>query len=153
MKTGDMEKGIIGIMTKEEDVVDQFITANTHDQILFFTSLGKVYQIRSFELPEGKRASKGKSIANFLALGPAEHITSMLAIPKKTKGEALFLTMVTEQGVIKKTDARQFEDVRRSGIIAIKLEKGDLLKKVAKTSGEDDIILTTKAGIAIRFKE
>ncbi|TSC79090.1 MAG: DNA gyrase subunit A [Parcubacteria group bacterium Gr01-1014_29] len=146
-------KGIIGIMTKEEDVVDQFITANTHDQILFFTSLGKVYQVRSFELPEGKRVSKGKAITNFLPLAPSEHVTSILPVPKKNKEGELFLAMITEQGVIKKTDARQFIDVRRSGIIAIKLQKNDHLGWVRLVQQGEGIVIATRRGLSIRFKE
>ena len=146
-------KGTIGIMTKEEDVVDQFVTANTHDELLFFTSLGKAYQIRAFELPEGKRVSKGKAIANFLALAASERVTSILPVPKKNKEGELFLTMITEQGVIKKTDARQFTDVRRSGIIAIKLQTGDRLGWVHLASPGEEIIIATRRGLSIRFKE
>src|SRR3989344_1523635 len=140
-------KGTIGIMTKEEDVVDQFVTANTHDELLFFTSLGKAYQMRAFELPEGKRVSKGKAIANFLALAASERVTSILPVPKNPpaggKEGELFLTMITEQGVIKKTDARQFTDVRRSGIIAIKLQKNDHLGWVHLASPGEEIIIAT----------
>lgn len=150
-------KGTIGIMTKEEDVVDQFVTANTHDELLFFTSLGKAYQIRAFELPEGKRISKGKAIANFLALAPSERVTSILPMPKNPpaggKEGELFLTMITEQGIIKKTDARQFTDVRRSGIIAIKLQTGDRLGWVHLASPGEEIIIATRRGLSIRFKE
>ena len=146
-------KGTIGIMTKEEDVVDQFITANTHDELLFFTSLGKVFQIRAYELPEGKRVSKGKAIANFLSLGPAEQVTSILPVPKKNKEGEVFLAMITEQGVIKKTDAKQFQDVRRSGIIAIKLQKNDHLGWVHQVQHSEEIIIATRKGMSIRFKE
>ena len=150
-------KGTIGIMTKEEDVVDQFVTVNTHDELLFFTSLGKAYQMRAFELPEGKRISKGKAIANFLPLVPTEQVTSILPVPKNPpaggKEGELFLTMITEQGVIKKTDARQFTDVRRSGIIAIKLQKNDHLGWVHLVGKGKEIIIATRRGLSVRFKE
>ncbi len=146
-------KGTIGIMTKEEDVVDQFVSANTHDELLFFTSLGKAYQIRAYELPEGKRVSKGKAIANFLPLASTEQVTSILPVPKKNKEGELFLTMITEQGVIKKTDAKQFLDVRRSGIIAIKLQKNDRLGWVRLVASGEEIIIATRRGMSVRFKE
>ncbi|MEK7173798.1 MAG: DNA gyrase subunit A [Patescibacteria group bacterium] len=145
-------KGIIGIMTKEEDVVEQFVSAHTHDNLLFFTSLGKVYQIRAFEIPEGKRTSKGKSVANFLMLAGDERITSILPMPKNKTGAAS-LAMITQNGDIKKTESEFFTDVRRSGIIAIKLQKGDALGWVRLTEAGDDLMITTKHGMAIRFKE
>ena len=147
-------KGIVGITTKEEDIVEHFITANTRDNLLFFTSLGKAYQIHVYELPEGKRASKGKSVANFLPLAPAERVTSILPIPsKKSVGTPEFLTMITRQGIIKKTEASLFADVRRSGILAIKLHKGDFLGWVRLMNVGDELLLATKQGLGIRFKE
>ncbi len=149
-------KGIIGIMTKEEDVVDQFVTVHTHDNLLFFTSLGKAYQTRAYELPEGKRVSKGKAVANFLPLASDERVTSILPVPKSPpSGERsdLYLVMATERGVIKKTEAAQFADVRRSGIIAIKLQKGDRLGWVRMAGADEDITLATRQGLSIRFRE
>ncbi|MDP3784605.1 MAG: DNA gyrase subunit A [bacterium] len=146
-------KGIIGLETKEEDVVQNFISGNTHDDLLFFTSKGKVFQAKMYEIPEGKRVSKGKAVVNFLPLASDEKITSILARPKSKKGQAAALVMVTKNGVIKKVSAQYFSDVRRSGIIAIKLQKNDSLSWVLIAQKGDHVILTTKKGQAIRFKE
>jgi DNA gyrase subunit A len=145
--------GVIDLDTKEEDFVTIFLTANTHDDLLFFTDKGKAYQIKMYEIPEGKRATKGKSIMNFLALADNERVTSVLALPKKLKGETLSMMMVTRLGVAKKCSAESFKDVRRSGIIAIRLDPGDELLSVRFAVKGDDIILATKAGQSIRFKE
>ncbi len=145
--------GVIDLDTKEEDFVTIFVTANTHDDLLFFTDKGKAYQIKMYEIPEGKRATKGKSIMNFLALADNERVTSVLALPKKMKGETLSMMMVTKLGVAKKCSAESFKDVRRSGIIAIRLDAGDELLSVSFAIKGDDIILATKDGQSIRFKE
>ncbi|MEK7647159.1 MAG: DNA gyrase subunit A [Patescibacteria group bacterium] len=148
-------KGLIGITAKEEDVVEKFLTAGTHDDLLFFTDKGRVYQLKMYEIPEGKRVSKGKSIANFLSLAADESVTSILNIPKG-KGEkipALSLIMVTKNGIIKKATYDHFRDVRRSGIIAIRLQKGDILRWVMTADKGDLVLLVTKKGQAIRFKE
>ncbi|KKW34166.1 MAG: gyrase subunit A protein, partial [Candidatus Giovannonibacteria bacterium GW2011_GWA2_53_7] len=116
-------KGIIGLETKEEDAVETFLSGNTHDDLLFFTSKGKVLQTKMYEIPEGKRVSKGKAVVNFLAIAPDEKITSVLARPKAKKGQTFSFAMVTKDGIIKKVDAKHFDDVRRSRIIAIKLQK------------------------------
>lgn len=145
--------GVIDLDTKEEDFVTIFLTANTHDDLLFFTDKGKAYQIKMYEIPEGKRATKGKSIMNFLALADNERVTSVLALPKKMKGETLSMMMVTKLGVAKKCSAESFKDVRRSGIIAIRLDAGDELLSVSFAVKGDDIILATKNGQSIRFKE
>ncbi|MEK9209555.1 MAG: DNA gyrase subunit A, partial [Patescibacteria group bacterium] len=144
-------KGIIGLMTKEEDMVDDFLTVNTHDNILFFTDRGKVYQLKAYEVPQGQRQGKGKSINNFISLAGEEKVTSVLALSKGVKKPVLVL--VTKNGVIKKTDASHFQDVRRTGIIAVKLQKGDVLKWAFLASAGDHIILSTSQGQAIRFKE
>ena len=146
-------KGLIGAEVKEEDLVSVFLSANTHDDLLFFSSLGKVYQTKMYDAPEGKRTSKGKSIQNILPLASGEEITSVLAFPKTKKGEKIFLVMITAQGIIKKAEPDKFKDVRRSGIIAIKLQKGDSLKWVRLADKGDHVILATKEGKAIRFKE
>lgn len=146
-------KGISAMAMKEEDVIDTFLSLNTHDDILFFTNTGKVYKTKTYELPEGKRATKGKSIVNFLALGAQEHITSMLPIHKSKKNEVFSLVMITKNGIIKKVESSHFDDVRRSGIIALKLKKGDTLRWVRAVGKGDHIVLTTANGKAIRFKE
>ena len=146
-------KGLVGAEIKEEDMVTIFLTANTHDDLLFFSSAGKVYKTKMYDVPEGKRISKGKSIFNLLPLGQMEEITSALALPKAKKGEKLFLVMITQKGIIKKVDADHFQDVRRSGIIALRLKKEDSLKWVRLTSKGDHVILATRQGKSIRFKE
>jgi DNA gyrase subunit A len=145
-------KGLMGMKTMQDDIVEHFITASTHDNLMFFSNSGKVFQTQAYEIPEGTRVARGRGLLNFLEMSNEEKVLSL--VPRKAKDEqAKFLVMVTKNGTIKKTALDEFENVRKSGIIAIKLDKGDTLKKVVKTSGEDDIILTTKQGIAIRFKE
>ena len=146
-------KGLIGAEVREEDVVSIFLSANTHDDLLFFSSLGKVYQTKMYDVPEGRRISKGKSILNILPLAPGEETTSVLAVPKVKKGEKVFLVMITRLGIIKKVEPQHFEGVRRSGIIAIKLQKGDSLGWVRLAGKGDHVVLATKLGKAIRFKE
>ena len=155
--------GVIDMSTKDEDFVTIFLTANTHDDLLFFTDKGKVYQTKMFEIPEGKRASKGKSIVNFLSLSSEERVTSVLVIPKNLEArlplgslaskETIGLIMVTKNGIIKKVALSSFKDVRSSGIIAIRLSKGDELMWASIVSKGDDVILITKQGQSIRFKE
>lgn len=159
-------KGIMGMKTMQEDVVEHFIYASTHDNLLFFTDSGKVFQTQVYEIPEGTRVARGRGVMNFLEILPEEKVLSLVPITKEKSSPSAkasqdqeesaklkYLVMVTKNGRIKKTSLEEFENVRKSGIIAIKLDKGDLLKKVVKTTGEDDIILTSKNGIAIRFKE
>ncbi len=145
--------GVIDLDTKEEDFVTMFLTASMHSDLLFFTNLGKVYQIKMYDLPEGKRATKGKSIMNFISLTDGEQVTSVLAMPKSVKGSNLSLIMVTKQGVSKKVAAKGFEDVRRSGIIAIRLDKGDALISANFVEKGDTVALVSSRGQSIRFKE
>ncbi len=145
--------GVVDLDTKEEDFVQMFLTTSTHSDILFFTDKGKAYQIKAYELPEGKRATKGKSINNFLTLGGDESVTSMLAMPKEAKASSkTSLLMVTGMGVVKKVAADGFKDVRRSGLIAIKLQQGDSLLAARFVEGKDDISLVSASGQSIRFK-
>lgn len=145
--------GVVDLDTKEEDFVQMFLTTSTHADILFFTDKGKAYQIKAYELPEGKRATKGKSIMNYLSLDGSESVTSMLAMPKEAKASTkLSLLMVTGKGVVKKVAASDFRDVRRSGLIAIKLQPGDQLLSARFVEGKDDISLVTAMGQSIRFK-
>ena len=146
--------GVIDLDTKEEDFVTQFLTASAHSDILFFSDRGKVYSLKMYELPEGKRATKGKSIMNYLSLEQGEKITSVLAMPKGVKaGEGLALFMATKNGTVKKTSADKFHEVRRSGLIALSLEKGDSLIAAQFVRKGDDILMTTSKGQSIRFKE
>lgn len=144
-------KGLVGMDTKEEDVVSQFFLANTHDSLLFFTNSGKVFQTKGYEVPETSRQSKGKAIVNFLQVSPTDVITAVVPIPKDGKGSYLF--MITANGVVKKVDMDAFSQVRKSGMVAIKLKGDDELGWVLSTSGNDQVMLVTSGGNAIRFKE
>src|SRR3989344_1792531 len=145
--------GVVDLDTKEEDFITILLSARTHSDLLFFSDKGKAYQIKMYDIPEGKRATKGKSIMNFISLGSDEKVTSILAMPKETKGMTLSLAMVTRQGVVKKVSAESFKDVRRSGLMAIKLSAGDKLLSSLFVEKGDDIMLATARGQAIRFKE
>lgn len=143
--------GVVDIATKEEDVVTHFLVTNTHDDLLFFTDFGKAYQLKMYEIPEGKRATKGKSIMNFLALAGEEKVTSILPVPKGAALDAASIMFVTEEGVVKRTAAKAFADVRRSGIIAINLQKGDKLISANLAESGDTASLVTAKGQSIRF--
>jgi len=145
--------GVVDLDTKEEDFVTNFLIASTHDDLLFFTDRGKAYQIKMYDIPEGKRATKGKSIMNFISLTEGERVTSILAMPKNLKGIEGSLLMVTAQGTGKKVSAKSFHDVRASGIIAIRLEAGDRLVSVEHVEKGDDVSIVTREGMSIRFKE
>lgn len=145
--------GVMDLNTNEEDFVTMLMTGNTHDSVLFFSDKGRAYQTKMYEIPEGRRATKGKSIMNFLPLSEGERITSVVIVPKDTsamKGSSL--VMVTVSGIIKKVAAGNFFDVRRSGIIAIKLKGSDSLLASFFAGDKDDIMLVTGKGQAIRFK-
>ena len=144
-------KGLIGAELKEEDKIYQTIYASTHDNILFFTNKGRAFQTKAYEIPEASRTSKGKSIYNFLEIPTAEKISAVISYPKDTKEG--FLVMITKNGVVKKTPLEDFENVRRTGIIALKLSSDDSLSWVKLSGGSDEMILTTTTGQAIRFKE
>ncbi len=144
--------GVVDIATKEEDVVTHFLVASAHSDLLFFTNFGKVYQIKMYEIPEGKRATKGKSIMNFLPLAGEESVTSVLAVPKGAALQASSVMLVTLCGVVKRVAAKSFTDVRRSGIIAINLKKDDTLV-CANLAGETDTVsIVTAKGQSIRFE-
>ena len=145
--------GVIDLDTKEEDFVTIFLTASTHSDLLFFTDKGKAYQIKMYDIPEGKRATRGKSIMNFISLGDDEKVTSILAMPKEQKNIEGSLFMVTKDGVGKRVSAQSFHDVRASGIIAIRLDAGDKLISVGHAQKGDTISLVTKDGASIRFKD
>jgi DNA gyrase subunit A len=143
---------VVDLDTKEEDFVTQFLTASAHSDLLFFSDRGKAYQLKMYELPEGKRATKGKSIMNFLSLEQGEQITSILAMPKEKKAvEKLSLLMTTRDGTVKRVAAENFHEVRRSGLIAINLDKGDALISAQFIRDEDDAIVVTSKGQSIRF--
>ena len=147
-------KGIMGMKTVSDDIIEHFISAQTHDSLMLFTDSGKVFQTPVYEIPEGTRVAKGRGLLNFLEMSADDKVLSVFAIGKKDADSGVkYLVMVTKEGIIKKTPLEDFKNVRKSGLIAITLKKGDSLVGVQKTTGEDEIILTTKKGQAVRFRE
>lgn len=146
--------GVIDLNTKDEDFVRVFLHTTTHSDLLFFTDKGKVYQLKMYEIPEGRRATKGKSIMNFLTLAQDESVTSVLAMPKDTKSiEDLSVMMMTREGTAKRVDAASFHDVRRSGIIAMSLKPEDRLISASFTAKGDTVSVVSQNGQSIRFKD
>lgn len=145
--------GVVDLNTKEEDVVTTLLTTSAHSDLLFFTDKGKVYQSKMYEIPEGRRATRGKSIMNFLSMNGEERVTSVLAVRKDEWEGDWSLMMVTKNGVIKKSDASAFKDVRRSGLIALTLKEDDALISAKFVGKGDEISLITYNGQAIRFDE
>jgi DNA gyrase subunit A len=144
-------KGIKGMTTKEEDTIAHLHYAQTHDNLLFFTNKGKVYQLRAYEINESSRTSKGTAIVNLLNIEAGEKVESFISYKKDQKGGYIFLT--TRKGTVKKSKLSDFENIRKTGILAIKLDKGDELVWSKLTDGENDVIIATKNGKAIRFSE
>ena len=145
--------GVVDLETKEEDFVTILLNANTHDELLFFTNLGKAYQIKMYDLPEGRRATRGKSIMNFLSLAEGERVMSILPVSKLEKGKEQYIFLMTENGTGKKMSAKHFSDVRRSGIISITLDKNDSLRGANLVEKGDEIMIATAKGQSVRFKE
>ncbi len=144
-------KGVIGLTAKEEDAVEHLFSTTTHADLLFFTSRGRVFQLKAYDVPVGSRTAKGQAVVNFLQLAPEEKVSEVISL---TDWEGYkYLIMVTKQGVIKKVDINAFENVRRNGLIAITLKAGDSLHWVKPSTGEDDIMLVTIKGQSIRFRE
>lgn len=167
-------RGVVGITTKEEDVVSHVFSCETHDHLMFFTSLGRVFQVRVFDVPEATRQAKGTALVNLISINQGELVTAVLSVKKnersgsiaitegtdetvndqsKTLPNSQFLLMGTKHGMVKKTALKEFEGIRKSGIIAINLTKGDELKFVKPTKGKDEILLATQEGMSIRFSE
>ncbi len=144
-------KGVVGMKTKEEDLVTHMIFTKNHDNILFFTNKGRVFQTLVYELPAASRIAKGQPIVNVLQLAPEEVVTAIINVPDEKEGK--YLMMATKKGTIKKTALDNFLNIRKTGIIAIGLDKNDELKWVKMTDGASDIILATKNSLAIRFNE
>ncbi|HKF28705.1 MAG TPA: DNA gyrase subunit A [Candidatus Binataceae bacterium] len=144
-------RGKIGATTNEEDFVERLERVSTHDPLMFFTSAGKVYQLKAYELPEGGRAAKGRSIANLLNLGDEETLQAFMPVPREVAGKFVFFA--TKRGRVKKTELAEYANIRSTGIIAINLEDGDSLVDVRITDGNQQIVLSTREGQAIRFKE
>jgi DNA gyrase subunit A len=144
-------RGKIGATTSEEDFVEHLERVSTHDRLMFFTSAGKVYALKAYELPEGGRAAKGRSIANLLNLAADETLQAFMPIPRELADKFVFFA--TRRGRVKKTPLDEYENIRSTGIIAINLEDGDSLVDVRITDGNQQIVLSTREGQAIRFKE
>ena len=144
-------KGVIGVTTKEEEAVEHLLTTNTHDNILFFTNRGRVFQLMAYDIPQTSRTAKGQALVNFLQLAPNEKVSALLAT--KDLEKIKYFVMVTSKALIKKTALEDFANVRKSGLIAIKLKSDDDLQWVKPSTGNDDIIIATKLGQAIHFKE
>jgi DNA gyrase subunit A len=143
--------GVVDLNTKDEDVVTHFLIANSHSDILFFSDTGKVYQTKMYDLPEGRRSTKGKSLKNFLPISGDERITSILPVPKGKELDKFSLFFTTKGGVIKKVAADSFKKVRANGLIAINLKEGDELLSVRFITDADEMMLITEAGQSIRF--
>ncbi len=144
-------KGVIGLTTKEEDLVESMFITSTHSNVLFFTTRGRVFQLTAYDIPQGSRTSKGQATVNFLQLGPGEKISN--ALPISDYNDAKFLVFATKQGVAKKVDIKDFASVRRSGLIAIKLKPDDVLGWVKPSNGKEQVMISTSDGQAIKFAE
>lgn len=144
-------KGRRGMATREEDVIEHVVNASTHDFLLFFTNKGRVFRIKTYEVPAVGLNAKGVAIVNLLQLQPEEIVSSVINVSKQSAGGNLL--MCTVRGVVKKTPFEQYQNVRTSGLIAINLDKGDELKWIRMTTGEDEVIISTSQGQAIRFHE
>jgi DNA gyrase subunit A len=144
-------KGKRGMTTREEDVIEHVINASTHDFLLFFTNKGRVFRLKTYEVPAVGLNAKGVALVNLLQLQPEEVVSSVINVSKQTNGGNL--AMCTKKGVVKKTPFEQYQNVRSSGLITINLDKGDELKWVRVTNGEDEMVISTRQGQAIRFHE
>lgn len=144
-------KGIKGMQTLEEDFIEEIFMTTTHHYLMFFTNFGRVYQMKTYEIPEAGRTARGTAIINLLMLQPGEKITAV--IPIKEWNHKNYLTMATKNGIIKKTPMADYSHIRKTGLQAISLREGDELIEVKETNGENDIILVTRNGMSIRFHE
>jgi len=144
-------RGVTGMSTKEEDFVEHLFVTTTHEYILFFTNKGKVYSVKAYEVPEASRQARGTAVVNLIALSPGESIRAV--IPIRDFADDKYLVMATSHGVIKKTALSMYDNVRRSGVIAIDLSEGDDLVSVKLTSGDQELIIVTAQGQSIRFRE
>ncbi len=147
-------KGILGMKTLQDDIVEHFLSCRTHDSLFFFTDSGKVFKTVVYEIPEGTRVARGRGLLNFLEISPQDKVLSLFSTGKEDAERRIkYLVMATQNGIIKKTKLEDFANVRRSGLIAITLKQNDLLKKVSKSAGEDEVILVTRKGQAVLFRE
>ncbi len=146
-------KGMLGMKTGQDDVVEHFIEAMTHDFLLFFTDSGKVFRVPVYQVPEGARATRGRGLLNFLEISSNEKVLTVIPMEKEEAKEGKNLVVVTRKGVIKKTPLKEFANIRRSGLIAITLKKDDEVCRVRKTEGKDEMVIITRKGQIIRFGE
>ncbi|WP_195983862.1 DNA gyrase subunit A [Clostridium sp. D33t1_170424_F3] len=144
-------RGVSGMTRREEDVATEMFVINSHDYVMFFSDLGRVYRLKCYEVPEGSRTSKGMNIANLLPISPDERVTSMIRVPQFD--EESYLVMVTRNGIIKRTPLDAYNTTRKGGVIGIDLDEGDELCWVRMTNGSDELMVATKKGMAIRFRE
>ena len=145
-------KGKRGMTTKEEDVIDQLVPASTHDWLLFFTNKGRVFRLKAYEVPAASLAAKGVAAVNLLQLQPEEKITSIINHAKDASNDG-FLFMATMKGTVKKTPLKDYANIRTNGLITINLDEGDELRWIKQTTGDNDVIISTSAGQAVRFHE
>lgn len=146
-------KGVVGMETKEEDVVEHLTVANTHDDILFFTNRGRIFQTKVYDLPAASRLSKGQAIVNILQISPEEKVTAVITTNSQNSQNLKYFVMATSKGVVKKTAVELYKNVRKTGIVAIKLNAGDSLKWVKTTTGTDKIFMASSKGQAILYRE
>lgn len=144
-------RGVSGMSRREEDVATEMFVINSHDYVLFFTDKGRVYRLKCYEVPEGSRQSKGMNIANLLPIAADEKVTSMIRVPEFD--EEKYLVMVTKQGIIKRISLNAYNTARKGGLIALELNEGDELAWVRLTDGNQQVVVATKNGLAIRFEE
>lgn len=144
-------RGVIGMARREEDVAETMFTCSTHDYVMFFTSDGRTYRLKGYEIPEGSRTSKGMNIVNLLPITPDVKVNAMIRVPEFSEGQ--YFCMVTRKGIIKRTELEAYRNVRKNGVIAISLDENDELAWVHLTSGEDDLLVATRKGMSIRFHE
>ncbi len=144
-------RGVKGMQTREEDYAEHMFTCSSHDYVLFFSSLGRVYRLKAYEVPEGSRTAKGLNIVNLLPLQPNEIITAMIKVSEFEDDK--YLCMVTKKGIIKRTALSAYDTSRKGGVIAVNLDEDDELRWVRQTNGDDELLIATKKGMAIRFNE
>ena len=146
-------KGVLGMETKEEDVIEHMLAANTHDDLLFFTDRGRIFQTKVYDIPASSRISKGQAIVNILQISPDEKVTAVIALDSADKEKLKYFVMVTEHGVMKKSEIALYKNVRKTGIVAIKLNDKDKLRWVKTTGGNDKIFIASSQGQSILFNE
>ena len=144
-------RGVLGMSRREEDVATEMFVINSHDYVLFFTDKGRVYRLKCYEVPEGSRQSKGMNIANLLPIASDEKVTSMIRVPEFDEDK--YLVMVTRQGIVKRISLNAYNTARKGGLIALELNEGDELAWVRLTDGNQQVVVATKNGLAIRFEE